>query len=133
MHSTSAPQHPLFLTFTALLLAAGCADSRANRAPSDTATNDTATNDTAANDADSGGPDDKGCCPADSATSGCMHLGGWAGDAGASACVQTCDFWCSTDWKLDTDTHGCAVWTYKIRQPGPCETALCLPNGDTCG
>jgi hypothetical protein len=37
-----------------------------------------------------------------------MQLGG------SSACVESCDFWCSTNWRVEKDDAGCEVWRYDM-------------------
>jgi hypothetical protein len=66
------------------------------------------------------------CCPIDPTQSGCMHLGGASTDNGGS-CVQTCDFFCSTNWRVEKDSSGCDTWRWDTRQPLPGENASCFP------
>lgn len=70
------------------------------------------------------------CCARDVKQSGCMNLGGPA----SSGCVTSCDFWCSTNWRVERDSSGCEVWRYNVRSPQPGEDAHCLassvPNCD---
>ncbi len=54
------------------------------------------------------------CCPRSPQTSGCMDLGGVRPDVG---CLQTCDFWCSTNWRVEKDAYGCEVWRYDVVYP----------------
>ncbi len=63
------------------------------------------------------------CCPIDDSPSSCMQLGGSESDYG---CVDTCDFWCSTNWQVVQNADGCDVWTYDIREPAENENAFCL-------
>jgi hypothetical protein len=76
-----------------------------------------------------GAPDDKGCCPPDPTMSSCMHLGGYS----PGGCSQTCDFFCSTNWRVETDAHGCSAWRYDTRAPQPGENQACLPALDGGG
>lgn len=76
------------------------------------------------------GSDEYGCCPPDSIVTGCMHLGGYSE---TGVCYTTCDFWCSTNWRLETDSHGCRGWRYDNRAPRPGETSACLPAFDGGG
>jgi hypothetical protein len=66
------------------------------------------------------------CCPRDTMMSGCMHLGG----VDQSGCSVTCDFFCSTNWRVEVDEYGCERWAYDIRKPAPGETPACLPAHD---
>jgi hypothetical protein len=63
---------------------------------------------TGGQDAGPGG-DAEFCCPPDASISGCMHLGGVSS---GGACYLTCDFWCSSNWRIQQDSHGCPVWRY---------------------
>ena len=72
------------------------------------------------------GPDENGCCPPDSTMSSCMHLGGYS----PGGCSATCDFFCSTNWRMETDTHGCSGWRYDTRSPLPGENLACFPVPD---
>lgn len=65
------------------------------------------------------------CCPRDTTMSGCMHLGGAAKNRG---CGESCDFWCSTNWRVEKDESGCELWRYDMRQPRPDEDSTCLPK-----
>lgn len=55
------------------------------------------------------------CCPPDPTMSGCMHLGGQSDSGG---CWLTCDFFCSSNWRIEPDSHGCPVWHYDFN---PCD------------
>jgi hypothetical protein len=66
------------------------------------------------------------CCPRDPEMSGCLHLGG----ANVSGCFKTCDFYCSTNWRVELDEQGCSVWRYDHRAPAPGETLACQPDRD---
>jgi hypothetical protein len=66
------------------------------------------------------------CCPPDAVPSGCMHIGGYS----AAACPVTCDFWCSTNWRIVNDAHGCPMWRYDTRAPAPGENSVCFPLPD---
>ena len=55
------------------------------------------------------------CCPPDPTVTGCMHLGG-ASEGGG--CYLTCDFWCSSNWRIENDPHGCPAWHYDF---DPCQ------------
>jgi hypothetical protein len=57
-----------------------------------------------------------------------MNLGGAANAGGG--CYASCDFWCSTNWRIEKDTKGCDVWRYDTRAPTPDETPLCGPKPD---
>ena len=72
------------------------------------------------------GPDDNGCCPPDPSMNSCMHLGGYS----PGGCQQTCDFFCSTNWRLEKDAHGCSGWHYDTREPQPGENLICMPALD---
>ncbi len=69
-------------------------------------------------------PDLKGCCPPDPVMSSCMALGGYS----PQGCGRTCDFFCSTNWRIEDDSHGCPTWRYDTRSPGPGENLACLPT-----
>ena len=63
------------------------------------------------------------CCPPDPThNNGCMHLGG-ASQGGM--CWETCDFWCSTNWRIEPDAQGCPEWRYDSN--GPCFDAFARP------
>ncbi|MFM2419844.1 MAG: hypothetical protein RL385_4567 [Pseudomonadota bacterium] len=64
------------------------------------------------------------CCPPDKTTAGCMHLGGT--NRGDNSCNATCDFFCSTNWRIETNEDGCAEWRYDLRAPTPDENASCF-------
>jgi hypothetical protein len=51
------------------------------------------------------------CCPPDPIPTSCMHLGGSPYNG---TCYETCDFWCSTNWRTEPDEHGCPMWRYDI-------------------
>jgi len=72
------------------------------------------------------GPDDNGCCPPDPTVNSCMHLGGYS----PGGCQAVCDFFCSTNWRLETDAHGCSRWRYDTRAPLPGENLACFPAPD---
>jgi hypothetical protein len=57
-----------------------------------------------------------------------MHLGGV--DDGPGSCAVSCDFFCSDNWRVETDSSGCEVWRYDVRQPGPGEGPSCQPLPD---
>lgn len=78
--------------------------------------------DAAAGDPNGASGDGDACCPRDTAQSGSMRLGGPA----ASGCFVTHDFWCSANWRVERDEHGCEVWRYDVRAPGPDETSFCM-------
>lgn len=67
------------------------------------------------------------CCPRDPSPAGCMQLGG---TSGASGCVKTCDFYCSTNWRVEKDNNGCEVWRWDTRTPQPGETKYCFAAAD---
>lgn len=64
------------------------------------------------------------CCPIDEEPSGCMFMGGdkWSEDA----CELTCDFWCSTNWRVEVSASGCPGWDYDMREPREGEDEDCL-------
>jgi hypothetical protein len=67
------------------------------------------------------------CCARDeSLVSGCVHLGG----KNQRGCFETCDFWCSFNWRVERDEAGCEVWEYDVRQPAPGENSMCVPGRD---
>lgn len=74
-------------------------------------------------DASDGGP---ACCPIDTSPTGCTNLGG----ANRHGCYVTCDFYCSTNWRVEPDDRGCPLWKYDVRKPKPGETDTCFvdPN-----
>ena len=74
-------------------------------------------------------PDAAFCCPRDTVLSGCMHLGG----VDEIGCLAICDFWCSTDWRVETDKYGCERWEMDYRMPAPGENMECVPEGDADG
>lgn len=52
-----------------------------------------------------------GCCTPDPSPGCCMAYGGWSA---SKSCARTCDGMpvpSDPDWKLETDSHGCAQWT----------------------
>jgi hypothetical protein len=66
------------------------------------------------------------CCPRSASVSGCMDLGG----ASQDGCGTTCEFWCSTNWRVETDALGCEVWRYDTRAPHPEENVQCETEPD---
>jgi hypothetical protein len=82
--------------------------------------------DAGASDAVVTSPDAAFCCPRDTALSSCMHLGG----VNAAGCFLTCDFWCATNWRVETDKYGCERWAMDYRMPAPGEDLECVPEGD---
>ncbi len=58
---------------------------------------------------------DEVCALRDVETAGCMFLGG-----SAPGCFRTCDFWCSENWRVEFDEHGCEGWRYDYN-PGICD------------
>src|SRR5262245_8501219 len=68
------------------------------------------------------GPDVNGCCPPDPMVTTCMALGGYS----PGGCAKTCDFYCSTNWRMETDEHSCPIWRYDIRTPQPGENQACM-------
>ncbi len=69
------------------------------------------------------------CCPPDPTRSGCMSLGGSATwDGGCPP--RTCDFFCSTNWRLEDDPAGCPTWRWDLRAPLPDETSACFKKLD---
>lgn len=71
-------------------------------------------------------PDAAYCCPRDTVMQGCMRLGG----VNQFGCFETCDFWCSTNWRVEVDQFGCERWEHDYRTPTPGENAECLPAQD---
>jgi hypothetical protein len=71
-----------------------------------------------------GGGDQGRCCPHPplDALSGCMFLGGPA----TRGCVKTCDFWCTTNWRVEVDVQGCEELRFDHRTPAPGENLQCL-------
>ncbi|AKV04589.1 hypothetical protein AKJ09_11252 [Labilithrix luteola] len=69
------------------------------------------------------------CCPLDPAPSGCMNLGGSA----KTGCAKTCDFFCSTNWRVEQDDTGCQVWRWDIRTPQAGETPQCFSDAGSAG
>jgi hypothetical protein len=70
-------------------------------------------------------PDAPYCCPRSTIIQGCMRLGGVN-----MGCGFTCDFWCSTNWRVEIDQYGCEFWARDYRKPAPGEDAQCLPASD---
>jgi hypothetical protein len=69
-------------------------------------------------------PDAEFCCPPDSYPSGCMHLGG---QSYGGMCYVACDFWGSSNWRIETDAHGCPYWRYDYG--GACMPPFCIDAG----
>jgi hypothetical protein len=69
--------------------------------------------------------DGAACCLRDTAQSGCMFLGGPASPGGG--CGQTCDFFCSENWRVEFDGQGCETWRYDNATPGTCDAAGGIP------
>jgi hypothetical protein len=67
-----------------------------------------------------------GCCMPSNAPAASMSLGGKSDEV----CVESHDFWCTTNWRLEKDDAGCAVWRYDTVAPGPGQTAQCQPVPD---
>jgi hypothetical protein len=80
-------------------------------------------NGTQRDSAEDGADGGAGCCPISDPGNGCVNLGG-AGQG--AACAPACDFWCSTNWRVETDDAGCQVWNYDTRSPGPGENQYCM-------
>lgn len=38
-----------------------------------------------------------------------------------------CDFFCSTNWRIENDSHGCPAWRYDTRAPASGESPICFP------
>jgi len=76
------------------------------------------------NDAPEGANDD-GCCPRAETLSGCMQLGG------SETCSDTCDFFCSDNWRVEKDERGCEIWSYDIRSPKGDEDQFCQVKRDS--
>ena len=55
-----------------------------------------------------------------------MNIGGYS----TEGCSWTCDFFCSTNWRIENDSHGCPYWRYDMRAPAPGENLLCFPTLD---
>ena len=72
------------------------------------------------------GPDAGVCCPLDSVMTGCMHVGGYS----TTGCSVWCDFFCSTNWRIENDPHGCPVWRWDQRAPAPGEDRYCFSAPD---
>ena len=70
---------------------------------------------TGGRDGGSDGGDAPFCCPPDRTMSGCMHLGG---QSQGGECWLTCDFFCSSNWRIEHDSQGCSVWHYDFN---PCD------------
>jgi hypothetical protein len=70
-----------------------------------------------------------GCCPISPSPSGCMYTGG--ADHGGRSCEMTCDFFCSTNWRIETDQQGCEVWRWDRRAPAPGENSSCFAGLDS--
>lgn len=74
--------------------------------------------------AEGGASNPDGCCPPDPTPSGCMQLGG---AKAANGCSAACDFWCSTNWRIEQDDKGCGIWRFDTRAPAAGENSSCLP------
>jgi hypothetical protein len=80
-------------------------------------------------DAPSDAPDAApACCPRSPQPAGCMDLGGARPDVG---CLQACDFWCSTNWRVETDDAGCELWRYDVVYPT--DGGTCFPSPPDSG
>ena len=90
---------------------------------------DCASRDAGSSDEGLTSPDAAFCCPRDTVRSGCMHLGG----IDETGCNAACAFWCSTNWRVETDKYGCERWEMDYRMPAPGENMECLPEGDADG
>jgi hypothetical protein len=68
------------------------------------------------------------CCPRDNPSffGGCINLGG----SKRGQCLPVCDFWCSTNWRVEVDDQGCEFWHMDYRLPAPGENMLCFPVPD---
>jgi hypothetical protein len=63
------------------------------------------------------------CCPPDKSPNGAdVRLGGFSY---GGSCGVTYDFYCSTNWRIEHDEHGCQVWNYDTRKPAPGEDEWC--------
>ena len=56
--------------------------------------------------------------------SGEMVIGGYTEDG---HCFRLYDFFCSENWRVETDDHGCEVWRSELRAPRKGENAECQP------
>jgi hypothetical protein len=72
--------------------------------------------------------DNTTCCPRDLTMSGCMHLGGSSDQA--FGCTLMCEFYCSENWHVVEDQHGCESWVFSIRQPVASEDLHCMSGRD---
>jgi len=76
-------------------------------------------------DADASPADGPRCCePGPGPGSSCQDLGG----SNKNGCFVVCDFWCSTNWRLELDDQGCPGWRMAYRMPAPGENMLCFPD-----
>jgi len=91
----------VLFAFTVLLLSSACGDSASGTGSED-------------------GKTDGDCCPRDVELSGCMRLGG------SGTCGETCDFWCSENWRVEDDSQGCEKWVYDVRAPRSGENVSCM-------
>jgi hypothetical protein len=55
-----------------------------------------------------------------------MDVGGYS----THGCSVTCDFFCSTNWRIENDSHGCPTWRYDTRAPTSDEGPGCFPRLD---
>jgi len=72
--------------------------------------------------------DETTCCPRDLTMSGCMHLGGSSNQM--FGCTLMCEFYCSENWHVVKDQHGCESWVFSIRKPVAGENLRCMPDHD---
>jgi predicted small lipoprotein YifL len=78
-------------------------------------------------DADASADDGPRCCEPGPGPASCLDLGGAKNKFG---CFVVCDFWCSTNWRLELDDRGCPAWRMDYRKPAPGESELCFPDAD---
>jgi len=54
-----------------------------------------------------------------------MNLGGSRNNN--ASCATACDFFCTSNWRVEKDENGCEVWRYDVREPPP-ENAVDCPG-----
>ncbi len=70
------------------------------------------------------------CCPPDPVPSSCMHLGGAAING---MCYEVCDFYGSSNWRIETDDQGCPFWRYDIGTCPSADAAFLCPDASFFG
>ncbi len=132
------PTMPLRLLLVlggSLALLQGCVEQTRHRslphARSDAGYDDAGGSDASESDAgrlDAAQTDASGtvCCPRDKVMGWGFRLGG----ASIGQCSKVFELYCTTNWRVERDAHGCELWVSDTRNPVPGENGQCIPDLD---